>query len=106
MLRHRQQNPEAAGLVFWSGEQLFVVLDAANPTGLEAIDVIFPEARREPDALDRVGTIAARPETNRPGLSGMINDRDEWVVRVGTPGPDGLANTEDDQQAILLGRGE
>lgn len=106
MLRHRQQNPEAAGLVFWSGEQLFVVLDATNPTGLEAIDVIFPEERREPDALDRVGTIAARPETNRPGLSGMINDRDEWVVRVGTPGPDGLANTEDDQQAILLGRGE
>ena len=60
----------------------------------------------EPDDLDRAGSISDRPETNRPGLSGMLNDSDEWTLRAASLGSDGRTNTADDEQAIFLGRGE
>ncbi len=94
------------GLLFWSGRELLIVIDSTQPVGLEAIDAIFPVEKRGPDEVDRVGTVVARPEMNRPGLSGMLNDRDELVFRAGYLGPDGEEGTSDDQQAIFLGRGQ
>jgi len=107
VLRYQRADAEGGiGLLFWTGRELLVVIDSTQPIGLDRIDVIFPAEERGPADVDRVGTVAARPETNRPGLSGILNDRDEIVFRAGYLGSDGQANTSDDQQAIFLGRGE
>jgi hypothetical protein len=104
LLRYKRQDAdESPGLALWSGAQLLVVLDATEPTGLSAIDVIFSAERRGPEAVDRVGTLSDRPEVNRPGLSGALNDADEFAFRAGWLGADGQENTADDEQAIFLG---
>ena len=93
------------GLLFWNGSRFVTLFDSTDPVGLNAIDVIFPEDAHAVDELDAGGTLVSRPETNRPGLSGMVNDDDQAAFRVGYLGPDGEANTADDEQAILLGQG-
>jgi hypothetical protein len=95
-----------SGLALWNGRELLRVFDSTQPVGLDAVDTIFPTLYLGPTEVDRVGTIVTRPETDRPGLSGMFNDNDEMAFRVGYLGPDGVTNTADDQQAILLGRGQ
>ena len=97
---------ELPGLALWNGTRWLVILDGAEPEGLDAIDAIFSNQQYEPDDLDRIGSISDRPETNRPGLSGVLNDSDEWTFRAGALGADARRNTADDQQAIFLGRGE
>lgn len=106
LLQYQRQPGGTPGLAFWSGERLLVVMDATQPIALESIDTIFSAQQREPDALDRVGTVSDRPEVNRPGLSGMVSNRDECVFRAGWRGPDDRINTADDRQAIFLGQGE
>lgn len=95
-----------AGILLWSGEKMFTVIDSTAPVGLDTIDVIFVGADRGATEADRVGTLSHRPEINRPGVSGAINDQDQWTFRAGSLGPDGDENTADDEQAIFLGRGE
>ena len=102
----RTDADEAGGIVFWTGQRLLMVIDSAAPAGLDAIDAIFPVEKRGPDEVDRVGTVVFRPETNRPGLSGAINNLDQFVFRAGSRGDDGSENTSDDRQAIFLGEPE
>lgn len=106
LLHYERTGTDDAGVLFWSGAELFVVIDTTTPIALDSIDTIFFGRDLGPADLDRVGTLNYRPEVNRPGVSGPINDRDQWVFRVGSLGDDGAENTSDDQQAIFLGRGE
>ncbi|QOJ14787.1 MAG: hypothetical protein HRU75_09110 [Planctomycetia bacterium] len=76
------------GLAFWSGERMLV---AADPS----VDNVLRE-------FNRVFTVT-RPEQNRVGRSGVINDRDEFVFRAATTGADVTPDTNDDIQAIFLG---
>lgn len=106
LVRYTRIDDEAPGLALWSGLKWFVILDGTNPFVFDTIDEIFSGEQLDPDDLDRVGTISDRPETNRPGLSGMLNDNDVWVIRAASLGSDGKKNTSDDEQAIFLGRGQ
>ncbi|MBU0616856.1 MAG: hypothetical protein KKI02_03995 [Planctomycetes bacterium] len=106
LLRYTRVDDDAPGLALWTGREWLVVLDGTEPFALDTIDAIFSDRQYEPDDLDRVGSISDRPETNRPGLSGMLNDSDEWTLRAASLGTDGRTNTADDEQAIFLGHGE
>jgi len=103
LLRFKRSGSDSAGLVFWTGEQLLLVADAAADQPSSQSDVIFPPARPAHDEVDGAGVVAYLPETDRPGRSGALNDRDELVFRVGSLGADGQENTADDYQAIYLG---
>jgi len=92
------------GMMFWAGQQPLIVVDLDRQVPEAGFDVLFPPQRVEmTDRLDRVGTIVGRPETDRPGISGMLNDSDAFVFRLGDLGADGQPNTSDDVQAIFLG---
>jgi hypothetical protein len=106
LLRFERSGSDSAGLVFWTGEQLLLVADAAADQPSSQSDVIFPTARPAHDGLDRAGVVTYLPEMNRPGRSGALNDRDELVFRVGSLGADGRENTSDDYQAVYLGRAQ
>jgi hypothetical protein len=106
LVRYTRTDDDLPGLALWNGTRWLVILDGAEPEGLDAIDAIFSNQQYEPDDLDRIGSISDRPETNRPGLSGVLNDSDEWTFRAGALGADARRNTNDDQQGIFLGRGE
>jgi hypothetical protein len=106
LLRYKRVAAETPGVAFWSGERWFVVLDGALPLVLDTVDAIFSTQQRAADEMDRVGTVSDRPEVNRPGLSGMLSDNDEWTLRAGSLGADGQTNTSDDQQVIFHGRGD
>lgn len=106
LLRYERGGSGAAGLVFWNGAQLLLVADTELELPAAAADVIFPTARPAQDEIDRAGVVAYVPEMDRPGRSGMLNDRDEMVFRVGTPGADGSTDTSDDYQAIYLARAQ
>ncbi len=106
LLRFIRSGSDSAGLVFWTGEQLLLVADAAADQPSSQSDVIFPTARPAHDKVDGAGVVAYLPEMDRPGRSGALNDRDELVFRVGSLGADGQENTADDYQAIYLGSGQ
>lgn len=106
LLRFIRSGSDSAGLVFWTGEQLLLVADAAADQPSSQSNVIFPTARPAHDEVDGAGVVAYLPETDRPGRSGALNDRDELVFRVGSLGADGQENTADDYQAIYLGSGQ
>jgi hypothetical protein len=106
LLRFKRSGSESAGLVFWTGAQLLLVADAAAGEPSSQSEVIFPTARPTHDELDRAGVVTYLPETDRPGRSGALNDRNELVFRVGSLGADGSQNTADDYQAIYLGSGQ
>jgi len=106
LLRFIRSGSDSAGLVFWTGEQLLLVADAAADQPSSQSDVIFPTARPAHDEVDGAGVVTYLPEMDRPGRSGALNDRDELVFRVGSLGADGRENTADDYQAIYLGSGQ
>jgi len=106
LLRFKRSGSDSAGLVFWTGEQLLLVADAAADEPSSQSDVIFPTERPAPDQVDRAGVVTYLPEMDRPGRSGALNDRDELVFRVGSLGADGQENTADDYQAIYIARGQ
>ena len=103
----RPDDDNAPGLLFWSGERWYVILDGTSPFALDTIDAIFSNQQYEgADGADLVGTLSDRPENNRPGLSGIINDNDYWTVRAASLGDDGRSDTADDTQGIFLGHAE
>jgi hypothetical protein len=105
LIRYQRPNG-AAGLLLWTGEQLLRVVDLDSGIPEAGFDTLFPPERVEvTDRLDRAGTIVGRPEVDRPGQSGMLNDRDQFTLRLGSLGADGEPNTQDDEQAIVIGRG-
>jgi len=106
LLRFIRSGSDSAGLVFWTGEQLLLVADADTDQPSSQTDVIFPTARPAHAEVDGAGVVAYLPETDRPGRSGALNDRDELVFRVGSLGADGQENTADDYQAIFIARGQ
>jgi len=106
LVRYTRVDDEAPGLALWNGQKWLIVLDGTEPVGLNTIDTIFSSKPYEPQNLDRVGTVSDRPEVNRPGLSGMLNDNDQWAFRAASLGSDGRESTADDQQGIFFGQGE
>ena len=106
LVRYTRVDDEAPGLALWTGRKWLVILDGTEPFVLDTIDAIFAKQQYDPDNLDRVGTISDRPEVNRPGLSGMLNDNDQWTLRAASLGSDVRQDTADDQQAIFYGQGE
>ncbi|MBL8878654.1 MAG: hypothetical protein JNG88_05990 [Phycisphaerales bacterium] len=83
-------NVVSGGLALWTGEALILVADAFSTL---------------PDSQWTDVFHLTRPELDRVGRSGMMNDRDEIVFRVGSRGADNQINTADDRQAIYLGAG-
>lgn len=83
-------NVVSGGLALWTGESLILVADALSTL---------------PDAQWSEVFHLNRPELDRVSRSGMMNDRDEIVFRLGSRGTDNQINTPDDQQAIYLGVG-
>lgn len=83
-------NVISGGLALWTGEQLLIVADAVSTL---------------PDAQWSEVFHLSRPELDRVGRSGMMNDSDEVVFRLGFKGNDNQINTTDDEQAIYLGTG-
>lgn len=84
-------NPVSSGLVFWNSQRHLLVCDPATDTPIPDFDVLFTHAAVEID---------------RPGRSGTINDLDHIVFRMGSLGNDGMPNTPDDVQAIILGKAD
>ncbi len=78
---HFGRDGSGGGLVFWTGEQLLVAADIANnvPEAITAIDT----------QLD--------PRRDRPGISGALNDNDQFTFRVGR---------SDNSQGIYLVTGQ
>jgi hypothetical protein len=106
MLRYRRGDSGLDGLAYWNGSRLLFVVDLDLGTP-EPADVLFSPMRIDiNDQLTRVGTVTTRPEINRPGISGTLNDRDELVLRIGSTGDDGVEDTTDDRQSIYIGRGQ
>ncbi|MFO0839060.1 MAG: hypothetical protein U1D55_11105 [Phycisphaerae bacterium] len=104
LLRYNRGGASATpGLALWTGEKLIVVADAALGQPAAEFNQIFAVARPSILAPDRPGTLKDLPETDRPGRSGALNDLDQLVIRVGTLGADGRADTSDDVQAIYVG---
>jgi hypothetical protein len=71
----------SAGLVLWTSEKLLVVADVTLdvPTGLESLHGIIS------------------PERDRPGRSGLLNDRDQMTFRAGLAGG---------EEAVYLAEGQ
>lgn len=76
------------GIGFWNGERMLVGADPTLQTALRDYERLF---------------MLMRPESNRVGRSGPLNERDEFVFRAATDGADNAADTDDDVQAIFLG---
>lgn len=108
VLRYNHGDENGGGLAYWDGEQVQLVFDSSDAFAREllpTIDAIFPREALGPTEVDRVGTIATRPEVNRTGMSGFINDTDQIVFRVGYLGDDGREETADDVQVIVIAEG-
>lgn len=86
----QSNNVVSGGLVLWTGQELVLVADSASTLPAAQWTEVFH---------------LTRPELDRVGRSGMMNDRDEIVFRLGYRGADNMINTADDVQAIYLGAG-
>ncbi|GAF95257.1 unnamed protein product, partial [marine sediment metagenome] len=69
-------------LAFWTGAAMLILADPTISSPLAGATTLVADSR---------------PETDRPGRSGILNDNDEAVFRV-------TLSTGD--QAIYIGRGE
>lgn len=87
----QSNNVVSGGLALWTGQQLVLVADSASTLPAVQWTEVFH---------------LTRPELDRVGRSGMMNDRDEVVFRLGFRGADNVINTADDVQAIYLAIGQ
>ena len=105
LIRFERTADGTPGLLYWDGSSLLHALDLADADFAE-FDVIFAISQDDVRGdLAGSGAVKDRPEVDRPGRSGILNDADEFVVRLGDLGADGEAATADDRQTIFLGRG-
>lgn len=106
LLRYQHSDTDADGLALWNGSRLLLVADLQLGTPRKW-DAIFPTAAVPlDDQIVRAGNVTGRPEVDRPDLTGVLNDRDELVFRIGSLGQDNTADTNDDRQAIYICRGQ
>lgn len=103
-LRFRDTQRNSFGLAYWTGASLLLAVDLDAPLGGLRFDRLLGTAPASPLDVDRVGTLSGRPEVDRPGRSGALNDGNEMVFRVGALGADARENTRDDTQAIYIAR--
>lgn len=103
-LRFHDTQRNTFGLAYWNGEELLLAADFDLAIGGQRFERLLSTAPASPVDVDRVGTLSGRPEVDRPGRSGALNDLNELIFRVGTVGADGRENSRDDVQAIYLAK--
>lgn len=106
LLRFKRSAPNGAGIAMWTGTTALIVAETGNAVLGDVYETLYAQARPEMAKINEVGVLKDRPEVDRPGRSGMFNDLDQAVFRVGNAGPDGKAGTADDVQGVYLASGK
>jgi hypothetical protein len=104
LLRYRRGNGSAAGLAYWTDQELLIVADTALGVPAAGFQQILALSRPALENIDRAGVVKDRPEVDRPGRNGALNDREQMVLRLGSLGSDNRMNTSDDVQALWFGQ--
>lgn len=103
LLRYKHRSSSAVGLAYWTDQELLIVADTALGVPTADSQQILALSRPALENIDRAGVVKDRPEVDRPGRNGALNDREQMVLRLGSLGPDNRMNTADDVQALWFG---
>lgn len=104
LLRYKRADGSAVGLAYWTDQELLVVADTAAGVPAAGFQQILALSRPTLENIDRAGVVKDRPEVDRPGRNGALNDREQMVLRLGALGADNRINTSDDVQALWFGQ--